>query len=91
MADYLDLQSLYAGVIQYVEDKSQEEISYMVRNEDLKSLLKIVKVFLYTNHICVCVCLSLGLLTQLIICLSTSRLFITWKRLRSSGLLCGPF
>ncbi|CAF2313281.1 hypothetical protein HID58_037525 [Brassica napus] len=47
VADYLDLQSLYAGVIQYVEDKSQEEISYMVRNEDLKSLLKIVKSALY--------------------------------------------
>ncbi|KAG5375582.1 hypothetical protein IGI04_040178 [Brassica rapa subsp. trilocularis] len=47
VADYLDLQSLYAGVIQYVEDKSQEEISYMVRNEDLRSLLKIVKSALY--------------------------------------------
>ncbi|KAJ0229370.1 hypothetical protein HA466_0317390 [Hirschfeldia incana] len=42
-ADYLDIESLDAGVIQYVEDKSQEEISYMVRNENLRSLLKIVK------------------------------------------------
>ncbi|KAL0732200.1 hypothetical protein Bca4012_008409 [Brassica carinata] len=30
-ADLLDIESLDAGVIQYVEDKSQEEISYMMR------------------------------------------------------------
>ncbi|KAG2260470.1 hypothetical protein Bca52824_079764 [Brassica carinata] len=46
-ADLLDIESLDAGVIQYVEDKSQEEISYMVRNENLRSLLKIVKSALY--------------------------------------------
>ena len=45
-ADFLSFESLDAFILHYVEDKSEEEISYMVRNEELKSLLKIIKVFL---------------------------------------------
>lgn len=44
-ADFLNFESLDAFILHYVEDKSEEEISYMVRNEELKSLLKIIKVF----------------------------------------------
>lgn len=43
-ADFLNFESLDAFILQYVEDKSEEEISYMVRHEELKSLLKIIKV-----------------------------------------------
>lgn len=42
-ADFLNFESLDAFILHYVEDKSEEEISYMVRNEELKSLLKIIK------------------------------------------------
>ncbi|KAJ0258218.1 hypothetical protein HA466_0070470 [Hirschfeldia incana] len=42
-ADFLNFESLDAFILQYVEDKSEEEISYMVRHEKLKSLLKIIK------------------------------------------------
>ncbi|CAH8303934.1 unnamed protein product [Eruca vesicaria subsp. sativa] len=42
-AEFLNFESLDAFILKYVEDKSEAEISYMVRNEELQSLLKIVK------------------------------------------------
>lgn len=77
-ADFLNFESLDAFILHYVEDKSEEEISYMVRNEELKSLLKIIKVFfiffLFFNSDYVC--LRTQLLYMFFFCVCSLLVFI---------------